>query len=154
MQNLDKDISLKYIKKIAEFINKNITDLNDFRKVPVYIRGAEHIPPEASYVPIEMSNLIYKEKKLREEDIFDYIASFHIRFERIHPFEDGNGRTGRLLITKELLSRGYAPIVIPLDFRAEYFKYLADQNIIGLGSKFRKLNAVEIERLNKFGIKV
>ena len=154
LENLDAELSLAYIKKIAELINKNITDLDDFRKIQVFIRGAEYIPVRPELVLQELSYLLYKEEPSEDEDIFDYLARFHITFERIHPFEDGNGRTGRVLITKELLSKGYAPIVIPLEKRADYFEFLAGQNIKGLGSMFRQLHDFELERMKTFGITV
>lgn len=154
LQNLDKELSLDLIRTIGMCINKNISDIDDFRTTKVFIRGAVHIPPEASYVIPLLSELIYRNKKSSEEDIFNYIARFHITFERIHPFIDGNGRTGRLLITKELLKRGLAPVVIPLEYRNEYMMLLATQDIQGLSNLLRKLNEYEKNRMHEFGIKI
>ena len=154
LQNLDKELSLDLIRTIGMCINKNISDIDDFRTTKVFIRGAVHIPPDASYVIPLLSELIYRNKKSSEEDIFNYIARFHITFERIHPFIDGNGRTGRLLITKELLKRGLAPVVIPLEYRNEYMMLLATQDIQGLSNLLRKLNEYEKNRMHEFGIKI
>lgn len=154
LQNLDKELSLDLIRTIGMCINKNISNIDDFRTTKVFIRGAVHIPPEASYVIPLLSELIYRNKKSSEEDIFNYIARFHITFERIHPFIDGNGRTGRLLITKELLKRGLAPVVIPLEYRNEYMMLLATQDIQGLSNLLRKLNEYEKNRMHEFGIKI
>lgn len=154
LQNLDKELSLDLIRTIGMCINKNISDIDDFRTTKVFIRGAVHIPPEASYVIPLLSELIYRNKKSSEEDIFNYIARFHITFERIHPFIDGNGRIGRLLITKELLKRGLAPVVIPLEYRNEYMVLLATQDIQGLSNLLRKLNEYEKNRMHEFGIKI
>ena len=154
LKNLDTNISIKFIEQLAIMINKNINEIDGVRKTPVYIRGAEYIPPNACDVPRLLSELIYKQGKLKDEDIFEYIARFHIQFERIHPFTDGNGRTGRLLLTKELLSRGYAPIVIPLDYRTQYMNLLASQNITGLAQMFNTLNKLELERMEYFGLKI
>lgn len=123
----------------------------------MFIRGAVHIPPDACYVTTMLSELIYeynKENTNSNFDIFTALASFHIQFERIQPFSDGNGRTGRLLITKELLRNGYAPIVIPLEFRNEYMQLLANQDTSGLATMLRKLNSYEIQRMQEFGIKL
>ena len=154
LQNLDKELSLDLIRTIGMCINKNISDIDDFRTTKVFIRGAVHIPPDASYVIPLLSELIYRNKKSSEEDIFNYIARFHITFERIHPFIDGNGRTGRLLITKELLKRGLAPVVIPLEYRNEYMMLLATQDIQGLSNLLRKLNEYEKNRMHEFDIKI
>ena len=154
LSNLDKDLSLDFIRHIGVLINKNISDVDNFRKTQVFIRGAEHIPPSPVDVPRLLSELIYRQGKTKSEGLFEYIARFHICFERIHPFVDGNGRTGRLLISKELLSRGYAPVVIPIDYRADYMNMLSNQNISGLASMLKSLNEYELERMSKFGIKL
>lgn len=154
LSNLDKDLSLALVKDLGVFVNKNIGDIDGFRTTQVYIRGAVHIPPHPSQVSRLLSELIYKDGKQKYEDIFNYVARFHIIFERIHPFTDGNGRVGRLLISRELLKRGYAPVVIPLEYRASYMNYLANQDIIGLSNMLRMLNKFEEERMDSFGIKL
>ena len=70
--------------------------------------------------------------------------------ERIHPFEDGNGRTGRLLMNYELLKNGMAPIVIPKDERGKYFSFLSNSDPKGLSQFFRELEEKEIEHMKKF----
>ncbi len=154
LQNIDAELSVAMIKEIGVLVNKNINDIDGFRSTRVFIRGAEYIPPDPYEVPRLISELIYSERKAEEENIFNSIARFHINFERIHPFVDGNGRTGRLLISKELLCRGLAPVVIPLDDRSEYMELLADSNISGLADLLRNLNLYEIDRMSKYGIKL
>lgn len=154
LKNLDNNITVDMIKKIAKYINKNIKDIDGFRKTQVFIKGASDIPPRSEQVPMLVGELIYKKGKEKKEDIFDYIARFHIEFEHIHPFEDGNGRTGRVLITKELLSRGLAPVVIPYSKRAEYITCLDEKNINRLSKMLQKLSSEEKERMETFGVKL
>lgn len=55
-------------------------------------------------------------------------AKFHIRFERIHPFIDGNGRTGRILLNRNLLRQGLAPVIITDVSMEKYKKFISDNN--------------------------
>ena len=154
LKNIDNNITVDMIKKVAKFINKNIKDIDGFRKTQVFIKGASDIPPRSEQVPMLIGELIYKKGKIKKENVFDYIARFHIYFEHIHPFEDGNGRTGRVLIAKELLSRGFAPVVIPYSRRAEYINYLDEKNVKKLSQMLKELNKEEKDRMNKFGINI
>lgn len=154
LSNLDKGLSLDMIKQVGININKNISDIDDFRKTQVFISGAEYIPPKPQDVRRLLSELVYGSKRGKNEDIFFYLARFHISFERIHPFTDGNGRTGRVLITKELLSRGIVPIVIPLDYRSQYMSFLTNTDIQGLSSMLKSLSSIETERMTQFGIRL
>lgn len=90
---LNKELISSDIIKLNELINKNIKDTSGYRKVNVMIRGAQEIPPKSSEVPKKMMCFIdnYNHFPIQsEEDIFKKIAYFHIEFEHIHPFEDGN----------------------------------------------------------------
>ena len=84
--------------------------------------------------------------------LIENIANFHINFEHVHPFEDGNGRTGRVLINHELISSGEIPIVIPEERRVEYFEYLANYNIDGLAHMIRELQQVELNKMKEYGV--
>jgi len=139
----------RLIKKINETINKDIKDTEGYRTVQVFIRGSEHIPPEPEKIPNLMNYYIYNYNH-EEQDIFNKIAKYHIEFEKIHPFEDGNGRTGRLLLNYELLKNNLPPVVITKEDRVKYFEYLKNNDDIIIENWLRELSEVEIERMNKF----
>jgi len=138
---------------INELINKNIKDTKGYRKVNVMIHGSQDIPPDANEIPNKMLYLIdnYNHAPIdSKEDLLCKIARFHIEFEHIHPFEDGNGRTGRLLINYELLKNGLPPIVIPTEKRGIYFDYIATYNEEQLKQMFSELLEFEMKRIEKF----
>ena len=153
LDHLNDPLSLNMIKNIGILLNKNISEINGFRTTSVYIRGAEHLPPNAADVPRLLLEVLHQYQD-SEKELFLRIAQFHIAFERIHPFADANGRTGRILITKELLAHNFAPIVIPLDERARYMELLAKQNTDGLASFLKNLNKFELDRMQKFDLKI
>lgn len=140
------------IKKLNETINKDIKDTEGYRKVTVFIRGSEHIPPEPEKVPNLMNYYVYNYNH-DEQDIFARIAKYHIEFEKIHPFEDGNGRTGRLLINYELLKNNLPPVVISKDDRVKYFEFLRNNDSTGLAEWLKELSTAEEKRIEKFGYK-
>lgn len=152
--NVDKDIRIDTIKRIGRLINKNINEIDGFRKENVFIRGAEHIPPKASEVIRLLNEAIYEYNKSKSTETFNDIAKLHIAFERIHPFSDGNGRTGRVLILQQLIRCREAPVVIPVEVRAQYMRYLAECNIEGLTGMFIELSKNEKDRMRKFGISI
>lgn len=150
---LNKDLISSDIIKLNELINKNIKETSGYRRVNVIIRGAQAIPPKSSEVPIKMMYFIdnYNHSPIQnEEDIFKKIAYFHIEFEHIHPFEDGNGRTGRLLINYELLKNNLPPIVIPIDKRDDYFQYITHYDEESLVHMIKELVKNEVKRIQEF----
>jgi len=142
----------RFIKKLNETINRDIKDTEGYRAVQVFIQGSEHIPPEPEKVPNLMIYYIYNYNH-DEQDIFAKIAKYHIEFEKIHPFEDGNGRTGRLLLNYELLKNDLPPVVIEKDDRVKYFEYLRNNDGKGLAQWLRKLSNREKNRMDRFGYK-
>lgn len=106
----------------------------DWRKQQVYIRGATHIPPPAWEVPRYMEEWVCfanggaapgQRGEGTGADPIERAAMAHAGFEAVHPFLDGNGRTGRLLLNWMLLRAGYPPAIILVEERARYIGALA-----------------------------
>lgn len=148
LQN-DDGFDERFIKKLNETINRDIKDTEGYRTVQVFIRGSEHIPPAPEKIPNLMTYFVYNYNH-DEEDIFTKIARYHIEFEKIHPFEDGNGRTGRLLLNYELLKNDIPPVVISKEERVKYFEFLRNNDSTGLAEWLRSLSTEEKERMEKF----
>ena len=140
-----------FIKKLNMIINKDIKDTEGYRKVQVFIKGTDYIPPEANQIPNKMFYFIDNYNNFIDENLFNKIAKFHVEFEKIHPFEDGNGRTGRLLLNYELIKNEIAPIVIEKEDRVKYFEFLRNEDINGLSNWFKELSSRELNRLIEFG---
>ncbi|MDR2884782.1 MAG: Fic family protein [Deferribacteraceae bacterium] len=97
-------------------------DSGVYRRLPVRIMGAATTPPEPYIVPKKMEELIAQYNEMKEKlHIVHRIALFHMLFEGIHPFIDGNGRTGRLLMNLELMQTGLPPINIKFTDRKRYY---------------------------------
>ena len=96
-------------------------DRGVFRRIPVTITGAYHEPEPAHMIPEKLEELLADLKKSRRHPI-EAAALFHLRFEGIHPFIDGNGRTGRLLLNLYLMRHGYPPIDIKYADRRKYYE--------------------------------
>lgn len=125
IQGLIKDqvpLSESIIKQIHYLV---LADKKDdrgvYRRVPVRIMGAKHEPVQPYLIQPKMEQLL--ESYINStEHIIPRLARFHIEFEGIHPFIDGNGRTGRLFVNMELMKAGYPPIDIKFSDRVAYYK--------------------------------
>lgn len=146
-------ISESVIKKIHFLV---LADKKDdrgvYRRVPVRIMGAYTEPVQPYLIESKIQELLIENEKQKDtmNDI-DRIALFHLKFEGIHPFIDGNGRTGRLLMNLDLIRCGYPPINVKFADRKRYYDafdaYYRDKN----PKKMIKLIAeYVIERLDDY----
>ena len=93
-----------------------------YKKIPNEVGGCETTQPQE--VPSAIKHLLEEYHLSREKKLED-LLDFHVRFERIHPFQDGNGRVGRLVLFKECLKYGIVPFVIQDDLKLFYYRGLS-----------------------------
>ena len=136
------EINERVIKQIHYLV---LADKKDdrgvYRRLPVRIMGAAHEPVQPYLIVPKMEELL-RNYLASEEHIVTKLARFHIEFEGIHPFIDGNGRTGRLLVNLELMKAGYPPIDIKFTDRIAYYnafdEYHVKHNLKAMESLFAK----------------
>ncbi|MCD7766730.1 MAG: Fic family protein [Lachnospiraceae bacterium] len=123
-------ISEKLIKQLHLILKTGTRDsrkdwfaVGDYKKLPNEVGGKETIVPED--VPFQMRQLI-AEYNSAQSKTFEEILDFHYRFESIHPFQDGNGRVGRLIMFKECLKNNIVPFIIEDDLKMYYYRGLAN----------------------------
>lgn len=123
------EISIPFIKRLHKILKTGTSDCNvsyyavgDFKKEENQV--GDIITTSPNKVNKEMETLISNYNK-KSNHSFDEILDFHVKFERIHPFHDGNGRVGRLIIFKECLKNNIVPLIITEDLKLFYYRGLS-----------------------------
>ena len=104
---------------------KDWFNVGDYKKLPNEVGGEQTCPPEK--VKEQIQNLLDAYNKIQIKD-FEPILDFHTKFESIHPFQDGNGRVGRLLMFKECLANNIVPFIIDEYHKMFYYRGLKEWN--------------------------
>ncbi|MDR1000014.1 MAG: Fic family protein [Clostridiales bacterium] len=119
--NEKTSISERVIRDIHALVLMNKPeDKGVYRRIPVKIMGAFHEPPQPYLVPVQMEQLVAELAHDKRHNI-EKAALFHLNFEGVHPFIDGNGRTGRLLLNLMLMQAGYPPVNVKFADRKRYY---------------------------------
>ncbi len=119
----------RFVKRLHALLKSGTSDadkswfaVGDYKKLDNIVGETETCP--AADVPERMRGLL--RSYAAEEKTLETLLDFHVRFERIHPFQDGNGRVGRLILLKECLKHRVAPFIIPESLRRFYYLGLAE----------------------------
>jgi len=122
-------LSIDFIKELHKELKTGTSDsrkdwfaVGDYKRLPNEVGGEETCPPEQVAERMEEMLADYLNSKRQFEDILD----LHVRFERIHPFQDGNGRVGRLIMFKECLCSGIVPFIITDELKIFYYRGLSE----------------------------
>jgi Fic family protein len=121
--------NINSVKRLYHLLTKNLYMENKFpypkgfKKISNIVGNSQTVPPEE--VERELNSLLnwYKDNRNKIHPLI-LAFEFHRRYEYIHPFLDGNGRTGRLIMNKILMSNGYSPIIVYKDNKLAYFNSL------------------------------
>lgn len=122
----------KFIKELHFILKSGTSDskkdwfaVGDYKKIPNEVGNMKTPLPE------DVDNLmkdLLKEYNSKKEKTFEDILDFHVQFERIHPFQDGNGRIGRLIMFKECLKYNIVPFIIEDNLKMFYYRGLKEWN--------------------------
>ena len=132
IDNAKNALTEKFIKELHLILKNGTSDsrkdwfaVGDYKRLPNEVGGMETAAPEK--VSDKMKALLFEYNK-KEEKTFEDILDFHVKFERIHPFQDGNGRVGRLIMFKECLKYNIVPFIIEDDLKMFYYRGLKEWN--------------------------
>lgn len=130
IENAERKLSEKLIKELHYTLKNGTEDsrkdwlaVGEYKKFPNEVGGKETVDPEA--VSEKMKNLLTSYNK-KDEYFLEDIIAFHYEFESIHPFQDGNGRVGRLIMFKECLKNNIVPFILTDDLKLFYYRGLRE----------------------------
>ena len=130
IDNAKSTLTQEFIKELHLLLKNGTSDsrrdrfvVGDYKKLPNEVGGVNTTLPEE--VPEKMKELL-NEYNVKEEKSLENILDFHAKFEKIHPFQDGNGRVGRLIMFKECLKYNIVPFIIEDDLKIFYYRGLAE----------------------------
>ncbi len=130
IENAEKKLSERLIKELHRTLKSGTADsrrewfaVGEYKKFPNEVGGRETSAPEA--VSEKMKALLARYNAKAAHTLEDIIA-FHYEFESIHPFQDGNGRVGRLIMFKECLKNGIVPFILTEDLKLYYYRGLKE----------------------------
>lgn len=128
VDHAEEKLTEKFIKELHGTLKSGTNDsrktwvcVGDYKKLPNEVGGHATCQPEEVHARMKALLLEYNAKKIK---CFDDILDFHKRFEDIHPFQDGNGRVGRLIMFKECLANGIVPFIITDALKFYYYRGL------------------------------
>ena len=130
IENATNILTEAFIKELHRVLKSGTSDsrqpwfaVGDYKKLPNEVGGRDTTLPEK--VAEEMKALMATYNATKEKT-FEEILDFHYRFERIHPFQDGNGRVGRLILFKECLRNNIVPFIIDEELKMFYYRGLSE----------------------------
>ena len=132
IDNAKSNLTEKFIKELHLVLKTGTSDsrkdwfaVGEYKKLPNEVGGAEAALPEE--VSDRMKELLSKYNAKANKSLEDVLA-FHVAFEKIHPFQDGNGRVGRLIMFKECLKHNIVPFIIEDNLKLFYYRGLKEWN--------------------------
>lgn len=130
IDNYNKTLSERIIKDIHRLLKNGTSDsrqswfaVGEYKLIPNEVAGQETTSPEN--VQKEIKQLLQKYNSIEHKD-FDSILDLHVQFEKIHPFQDGNGRVGRLILFKECLKQDIVPFIITDELKMFYYRGISE----------------------------
>ena len=132
IDNVKVALTEKFIKELHLILKNGTSDyrkdwfvVGDYKKLPNEVGGMGTALPEEV---ADKMKVLLTEYNGKEEKIFEDILDFHVKFERIHPFQDGSGRVGRLIMFKECLKYNIVPFIIEDNLKIFYYRGLKEWN--------------------------